>query len=125
MNRGGWVVFNPYRLYHSNTISHRYAADFFSRAVPPCEMLAVLADHRDGREALWWRRRMVCHRPSITGPSKWFMIVKVGSGSSGDTFELKGAEWAAMTQRRARPASVQSMLPSLRLERLHNPRHRI
>ena len=29
------------------------------------------------------------------------MLVKVGSGSSGDTFELKGAEWADARRRAA------------------------
>ena len=59
------------------------------------------------------------------------MMVKVGSGSSGDTFELKGAEWADVEAGshdaavRAQAASVRSMRPSLQLERPHNPRHRI
>ena len=47
------------------------------------------------------------------------MVVKVGSGSSGDTFELKGAEWAdvkAGSHDAAVPASVPNM-PSLQLER--------
>ena len=50
------------------------------------------------------------------------MVVKVGSGSSGDTFELKGVEWAdvkAGSLDAAVPASVQSMLPSLQLKRPH------
>ena len=47
------------------------------------------------------------------------MVVKVGSGSSGYTFELKGAEWAdvkAGSHDAAVPASVPNM-PSLQLER--------
>ena len=47
------------------------------------------------------------------------MVVKVGSGSSGDSFELKGAEWAdvkAGSHDAAVPASVPNM-PSLQLER--------
>ena len=57
------------------------------------------------------------------------MLVKVGSGSSGDTFELKGAEWADVEAGshdaavRAQPASVPNMRPSLQLERPHH-RHR-
>ena len=47
------------------------------------------------------------------------MLVKVGKGSSGDTFEFKGAEWAdveAGSHDAAVPASVPNM-PSLQLER--------
>ena len=59
------------------------------------------------------------------------MLVKVGSGSNGDSFELKGAEWtdvkagsldANVTGRRL--ASVPSMRPLLQLERQRPPRHR-
>ena len=58
------------------------------------------------------------------------MVVKVGSGSSGDSFELKGAEWADVkagsldSDLRAQAASVPRMRPSLQLERPHHSRHR-
>ena len=54
------------------------------------------------------------------------MVVKVGSGSSGDTFELKGVEWAdvkAGSHDAAVPASFPNM-PSLQLECPHHPWHR-
>ena len=58
------------------------------------------------------------------------MLVKVGSGSSADTFQLKSAEWAdvkagshMMPPFGRRPAAVRNTRPSLQLELQHRLRH--
>ena len=47
------------------------------------------------------------------------MLVKVGSGSSGDTFQLKGAEWADV-KAGSHDAAVQAQARSMHVPR--NPR---
>eukprot|EP00964_Phaeocystis_antarctica_P085829 scaffold54283_cov73-Phaeocystis_antarctica.AAC.1 len=83
----GWVL-TPIGY----TISRRYAADFFgccfgARSISLHEKLGSLP-----ARAASVARREVEEEDGVPSRPKQ-MVVKVGSSSSGDTFELKGAEW--------------------------------
>ena len=95
------------------TISRRYAAKRFWLLFRPSKVKLPVPTH-----AASVARREVKEEDGVPSRPKQ-MVVKVGSGSSGYTFELKGAEWAdvkAGSHDAAVPASVPNM-PSLQLER--------
>ena len=103
------MVFNPYRLYHKPPLRGGFfwllyhkpplRGGFFwllfrpEKLVPcPClprwatmvakhEVKCIRCVHEDGAPCAMYKK-----------PRQ--MVVMVGSGSSGDSFELKGAEWA-------------------------------
>ena len=109
--------FNPYRLYHKPPLR----GGTLLAAVSP---LARKLGSPPARAASVARREVKEEDGVPSRPKQ--MVVKVGSGSSGYTFERKGAEWAdvkAGSHDAAVPASVPNM-PSLQLERPHHPWHR-
>ena len=96
------------------TISRRYAAERFWLLFRPSLEVRLPVPARAASVA----RREVKEEDGVPSRPKQ-MVVKVGSGSSGYTFERKGAEWAdvkAGSHDAAVPASVPNM-PSLQLER--------
>ena len=79
------MFFTPYRLYHKPPLRGGFFWLVFRPAKsrrPAVSMVAKrVMKEEDGVPCAIYKR-----------PKQ--MMVKVGSGSSGDTFELKGAEWA-------------------------------
>ena len=102
------MIFTPYRLYHKPRLRGKgvLGCCFAPRSkVSSCRTRGI-------------RRREVKEEDGVPSRPQQ-MVVKVGSGSSGYTFKLKGAEWAdvkAGSHDAAVPASVPNM-PSLQLER--------
>ena len=114
------MLFTPYRLYHKPPLR---GGIFGCCIALDCLKVRLPAAPRHPSMVA---RREVKEEDGVPSRPKQ-MVVKVGSGSSGDTFELKGAEWAdvkAGSHDAAVPASVPNMRPSLQLERPHHPRHR-
>ena len=83
------MFFTPYRLYHKPPLR---GGIFFWLLFRPAKVR-----HLPPRRSSMVAKRVVKEEdrvPCAIYKQPRRMLVKVGSGSSGDTFELKGAEWA-------------------------------
>ena len=111
MDRGGWVFFTPYRLYHKPPLR---GGSVFCGCVSPLEKFGLprLCERVGSMVA----RREVMHHP---GPSRWLPR----SARAAVYLRAQGCRVSrregSMTHAavRAHAASVRSMRPSLQLER--------